>query len=638
MVRYFFGCWLIWMAVPAWPHPGDTLKLPVFEKTALRLTQTKPFVFHYQADSATLDFHRLGDIATLIGQTTPMMVRTYGPGFSASVSSRGLATAHTGLYWNDINLQSPTTGIADISLIPVAFVDNVAFTAGGASSTMGSGILGGGIHLNPQSALSKDYNVAVNNTFSSIGNAETAASFSFANDLWQSDTRVLYSYAQNRFDFVNHAKRDKPLNIRENNTFEQYGLTQNLQRRFGKHKLQFSLWALETWREVPPSLTSSYDGAYQQDLNLRAQLAAHLDHGNWNTRIQGAYLHDEMLFRNDMGINSSISSQTAVLNADFNGLFGDNWEWRAGSQNTYQEALAESNYAEWQPLLNAAIYAGLTHNASNGKWAQSLQLRHDFYSGYQHPFSPSYSITFMPSLRVYWGASAGRNFRIPGFNDRFWMPGGDPDLPPEDAWSLQSGPEIFLIKQEDGRAEWTLQVLAFYNMVNNWIQWIPTGSYWGAVSYKSVVSQGINARSTYRLQHRQWVLNASADYALTDARNFDTPFNDAIRGEVLPHIPTHKANAMLSLGWKSWSFYADGSYTGSRFITPTGNRSLPAFWLVHSGISWKGNVNRVQAILRLRVHNLFNQDYQIMPWMPMPLRFYSASLEIRILKPKNNKS
>lgn len=626
------------MAFPAWSHTGDTLRLPVFEKTALRLAQTKPFVFLYQADSATLDFYRQGDISMLIGQTTPMMMRTYGPGFSASVSSRGLATAHTGLYWNDINLQSPTTGIADISLIPAAFVDHISFTAGGASSTMGSGLLGGGIHLNPQSSLEKDYNVSLNNTFTSLGNAETAATLHFANDHLVSETRVLYSYAQNRFEYVNHARRDKPLNTRENNAFEQYGLTQNLQRRFGKHKLEFSLWALETWRELPPSLTSSYDGAYQQDLNFRAQLAAHLHYGNWNARIQGAFLHDEMLFRNDMGVNSFIYSQTALINADFNGLIGDNWEWRAGSQNSFQEALAENNYVQRHPLFNAAIYAGLTHHASNRKWTQNLQLRQDFYSGYQHPFSPSYSVSFMPSSRLHWSASAGRNFRIPGFNDRFWMPGGNPDLPPEDAWSMQSGPEIHLLKRKDGKGEWTMQVLAFYNWVNNWIQWIPTGNYWGAVSYKSVVSQGINARTTYRLQLERWVLSASADYAFTDARNDDTPFNDAIRGEVLPHIPKHKANAMLTLGWKNWSFYADGSYTGSRFITPTGSRTLPAFWLVHSGLSWKGNVNRVQAIMRLRVHNLFNHDYQIMPWMPMPLRHYSASLEIRILKPKKNKS
>ena len=50
-------------------------------------------------------------------------------------------------------------------------------------------------------------------------------------------------------------------------------------------------------------------------------------------------------------------------------------------------------------------------------------------------------------------ASAGRSFRVPTFNDRFWQPGGKPDLNPERGWTYDLG---LRLEHRYGQAEATV--------------------------------------------------------------------------------------------------------------------------------------------------------------------------------------
>jgi len=90
-------------------------------------------------------------------QATGIFVKGYGSGGIATLSLRGTSAQHTRLYWNNLDVSSPTLGLADMSTVPLAAFDQIQVQYGFASLSDGSGGLGGSIRLQ-QKSPSQDSN------------------------------------------------------------------------------------------------------------------------------------------------------------------------------------------------------------------------------------------------------------------------------------------------------------------------------------------------------------------------------------------------------------------------------------------------------------------------------------------------
>lgn len=632
MIRYLTVLFLTFSLLPAWAQPVDTLSLREFEKVEWRLLQLRDFLPAIEGDSAELEYYNHGSIVEMLSQTTPLTVRNLGPGYSISISNRGLAAAHTAVYWHGVNINSHTTGIADFSLIPAAFVETMSLTLGGASSVMGSGLLGGGVHLNHRTSPHNPVEVSWSNTATSTQNYESSLRAHISSGKWKSETNVLMHRGRNQFQYIDHAKKDKPIAYRQNNQFDQHGFTQHISRKFGKHMVGIDFWGVETNRQLPPSLTSANNDERQYDRNIKLMLHSELNFNRLQSRIQLGFFHDILKYSNASGISSHISGEHWLVNADFTYRVSANWNLRFGMGNSLQRALAESNYSGMSEVLNNAIYAGASWTATNKKWSGSAVLRYEHYRDYRSALSPSFAWRYIPSKWMNWQLSLSRNYRVPAFNDRFWSPGGNPDLAPEDAYQVSLGPDFNLLMQNGH--ELALKLNGFYNYVDNWIQWVPQGNYWGAVSYKTVYTTGLNADLKYQKQWKNWRLESDVNYVYTLALNIRSGYDDALANSQLPHMPVHKINGRLGLRYKSLGLYVDGAYVGSRFLSTKNEKFMDGYTLANGGASWSFLFDPFKLTLSGRVHNVFNADYQVMPWMPMPLRHYSISLKFHFYKPK----
>lgn len=631
MVRYFIGTLLLFAIGSVWAQPADTLVLPEFETTELRFRQLQDYLPAVTGDSAAMEFYREGSVVNLLQYTFPVIVRSNGPSASVTISNRGLAAAHTAVFWNGININAPTTGLADFSLIPAAFVDHIALSLGGSSAVMGSGLIGGGIHLNYRQPDNETLNISISQSMSTIGNAETAVRAAVAGENWRSKTNIVWHRGLNKYRFYNNAKKDAPEEIRSGNDFTQYGFTQRLSRNIGVHNLSIDLWALETERQIPPGLTAANQQEEQSDRNLKAVIQADLDFRRIKSRLQLGVLHDELQYRNKHENNSDIGSSTILLNADFTAVLSRYLQLNFGTNNQIQQAAVANFYTQTEQILTNSVYAGSHFTSRNNNLELNLMLRYDAYSEYSNAFSPSFAVSYQTFKWLKWKLSATRNYRIPGFNDRFWFPGGNPDLIPEDAYQLGFGPEFKVIARK--YISLGVAVNGFYNLIDNWIQWIPQGIYWGAVSYKSVRTTGANINSHFRYQKNHWNLNASGAYNFTYAQNLESEFDDALNGKILPHIPLQKFSASAGFGWKGLHLFLNTSYTGNRFISTDNKREMEAFMLTNAGIGYHHSFGVLHGDVHFKVHNLTNTDYQIMPWMPMPLRYYSITLKFSFIKP-----
>ncbi|MFN8167076.1 MAG: TonB-dependent receptor [Bacteroidia bacterium] len=67
----------------------------------------------------------------------------------------------------------------------------------------------------------------------------------------------------------------------------------------------------------------------------------------------------------------------------------------------------------------------------------------------------------------------GNVFRLPTVNDLYWIPGGNPDLLPETGTTGEIGLHLLNTQLSMQRSS----VAYFDKHINNWIAWVPTGSF-----------------------------------------------------------------------------------------------------------------------------------------------------------------
>jgi iron complex outermembrane receptor protein len=639
MKRAICAIWLCGPGLTVFSQSADTtMVLPEFEKMELKFLQVNSLALVSEIDSTIIDFNRAGSISELLERSSTLFVRNYGPGFSVGISQRGLATAHTPIFWQGLNLNSPTTGLGDLSLIPAAFVQSMSVAHGGLSAANGSGVLAGGIYLNPtQHAKREQLSVNLLTQYTTIQNLETSFGFSILKNGWRVNTVLVNNDSKNRFLYVNHAHRNKPLETRQNSSFYQRGWLQEIEKQVGKHSVQLALWGVESNRQLAPSLTSSDNLERQNDLNLKAVLTTKLNFKHVVGKLQTAWQWDELNYSNKSGIRSDINSQQWVFNADFRQKIGSNTFINYGSNNSFQMALAGENYQRTEDQLALSVYAGINQDFLRSRLNVNLMLRQEYYQNYQNPFSPALAISYKAGKLISLLARGSRNYRIPGLNDRFWMPGGNPDLPAERAWVGEIGPE-FKLRNSNGKHELKANVFGFLHQIENWIQWVPGPDFWHAVSYKSVRSSGIQSEINWKFHLKTWKLNTTISHVYVDSRNLESSFDSHIEGLNLIHIPAHKAFANISITRKQTVLMFDGNFTSSRFIGSDNVVEQPAFTLLNAGIGQNILLKQFNINLKFSVHNLLNTDYQVMPWMPMPLRYYSISIQLNFKSKLNSKS
>ena len=87
-------------------------------------------------------------LATLLLNESSIFIKSYGAGSLATTSFRGGNATHTAVLWNGFNLNSPSNGQLDLSIIPNTISNKVSIQFGGSSALWGSGAVGGTILLN----------------------------------------------------------------------------------------------------------------------------------------------------------------------------------------------------------------------------------------------------------------------------------------------------------------------------------------------------------------------------------------------------------------------------------------------------------------------------------------------------------
>jgi len=569
------------------------------------------------------DFQGLG-LSELLQQRTGLFLRQYGPGMLASLTMRGTSAGHNAVFWNGLPINSPSLGQTDFSILPVGAFDEVQLHFGSGGALYGTDAIGGAVHLNSKLKFGQGHSFQTDSNLGSFGRWNQQLQYDFSNDRISSRTRAYRNVAENDFPFRNLSKPGTPIERQEHAAFQQEGFTQDLAFQVkSDHLISSSFWLNQTKREIQPVMGSSTRDM-QQDRNMRWVLDYFNFAGNKTWNFKTGWVQDQLTFNGSENNTSQfflIGDLDWEINPKISSKSGVRYTHVQGRLSTYA---AKENRIELYQSTNLHLREDVN---------VSINLRQFIYDGTLAPFTPSlgaeWKIFAQAQNEIKLHANGARSFKIPTLNDRFWEPGGNRDLLPESSWSGELG-FSYLFKKEDLQVN---QQLTHYRMwVDNWIIWMPRGSFWSPENIREVQNTGLEYTLDAIYKIGSWGLEIQGNYNWVRAINqTNISENDRSIGMQLPYTPIHKFQSLLGVNRGLLQSYINYHFTGSRFVTSDNISQLPAYALWDWGLrvgEWE--VGALKGRLGFQINNVLNTAYEVLRLRAMAGRNYQLNIHIRL--------
>jgi iron complex outermembrane receptor protein len=220
----------------------DTIKIKEVVITRKQISSEQPGFKFYTLDSSRMSGYSHFFLNDLLHDATPLFIKEYGAGLTATSSFRGTSAGHTQVTWNGININDPMLGQTDFSLIPAGMIDNLMVSFGGASMDLGSGAIGGIINLGNEPSWRKETVIDVTPGTGSFGRYSGMIKVSAGSDKFQSVTKAFINSAEYDFRFLDEGMTVPEWKNREHNQMTQKSFMQELYFRKSENVLSARLW------------------------------------------------------------------------------------------------------------------------------------------------------------------------------------------------------------------------------------------------------------------------------------------------------------------------------------------------------------------------------------------------------------
>jgi outer membrane cobalamin receptor len=624
----------------------------VKEQAGMKLTRVDSSVLEYKASLSLSD---------LLSENTSVFIKDHGRGALATASFRGTSPSHTQVSWNGININSPMAGMVDFSLIPVYIIDDLNLKHGSASLGDQSGGIGGSINMNNNTRWNKERTLAYMQGIGSYSSFDEFLQVGMGNKKIQSKTRLYHNYSKNDYTFVNRGIANidpvsgditNPLDTNDHAGYLRYGLLQEFYYRpAASHVFSLKYWGQYADRTIPKP--TSYEGPDNSNLNNQEDR----DHRmvvDWKfygdvgkLMLRSGYADKRLDYYQmnsvpGLGLIPAVwseSRQQSLFNTfSYSGSTEEDFSWEGNLRmNLHKVASADSvsgNGYEGQRNELSAMLA-----LSKSFWKRvnlNLMLRQEWVDGERMPFIPylGFDVRLIPGTDLVLKGNIARNYHLPTLNDLYWKPGGNPDLLPEEGFTVESG--LAYERELSGHLLHT-ELTLYRSRIENWILWIPSyRGFWEPYNVRSVLSKGLEYSLSFQGNMGEFNYKLLAGYGYTSAVNQGDPlvWGDESYGKQLVYIPLHSGNLMTRLGWGSLFFSYQFNAYSERYTTSSNDVSrrdrLYPYYMNDLSAGSLFRLKSVDLSLELKVNNLFNEPYHTILYRPMPGRNYQLIFRIQM--------
>ena len=581
-------------------QPSDSLR-------AVTVTADKGVII---SRTDTLHIRNTFDITSELHQIPGLILGDYG-GYAGlkTVSLRGMGSAHTAIYVDGVRVGNVQSGQGDMGMLDIENYGSAVVDY--AQNSVSFNTLRPKFSKNPVAG-------AIRFNMGSFGTYLPSARLDFR----LSPTLALSANAAGII-----SKGDFPLadgTHRTNNDIKQVRGGLNLFGDMNDGEYHIKAFYNSAERGTPGSVSWPSDDR-QKDMNTYLQAVARKSFSPiYTLRMSAKAAYDNIYYTSSWG-DSEYGQTELQLNSSH--LFNiRNWwdisfvadiQWDHLASTNYSaerftaiSAMTQSFCFDWISFNIAAEYAG---------YFDKGQLT-------RHAISPSmdFRLHVLESIDIV--GFSRRAYRVPMFNELYYVGYGNPELLPEDAWLTDLGIDF----HKKLSKTWTLnaKIDGFYNLLSNKITSAPTKedpNIWLPYNIGKVRSTGLDLTAGADYNSGYWTISADLRYSYQSAID-KTPENYSF-GEQIPYLAKHTITADLMASWKGYTL-------NPRWLLKSGRTdSMGALsnWnsldiTLSKSFKLKGNLG---LGLNLSARNILNCRYELVSGYPMPGRSLTGGIDLR---------
>lgn len=341
-----------------------------------------------------------------------------------------------------------------------------------------------------------------------------------------------------------------------------------------------------------------------------------------NLSFKGAY--DDIFYTSTYG--DSRYGQTEIQINSSHSFHLKRWWKLSVAADVHWDGLASDNYDARRLSAFSAIASSFVAERFVANVALEYCGAFDAGASSRNAVSPSVDVRYTLSEGLDIKAFARRAYRVPVFNELYYVGYGNPDLKPEDALMADLGVDFY--RNISGGWNLKARIDGFCNWLTDKITSAPTEAdpnIWRPYNIGKVLSYGADLIAGVVYESGDWNLRGDFKYTCQSATD-RTPDSYTFGRQ----IPYHARNiAVVSVGvcWKGWDLAPQWHWRGGR-TDGTGN--LPDWNTLDVSLSKAFSLrSRSELVLNVAARNVTDCRYETVSGYPMPGRSFIGGVEFR---------
>ena len=585
----------------------DTVAIP-----SITITEQKYQRFQANiklVDSVSITNNLNYSLSDLVLKNTSLYSRTYGPGLIASYGIRGSNSSETIVRWNDFTVNNIMLASADVSLLSATenskiFIGKNDFETGG---------IGGSISVN--SDISKKANkMYASFNYNTLRNLSIAGYAGFSKKHFANSISAIIENNQNKYYF----KRGNEKIQISNSQGEKITLDYNALYHKGNYSIKLFALAYKIDRHIPPSRYESTSDSKQLDEGIKSGFHFKLVKNDFVFKFRTGWFVDRLQYQyplKNIYSDSYIYSLQSGVKLYWN--LGNNW-------------LAKFNVNNENGKVNTDIYGKKQENRLylSGKLTGTILekiviksgVKTVFYDERIIPLSPFFQLNYIFNKNIRFYFDAGKNFRLPGFNDRYWPDAGVPDLKPESSIFLDMSGYFAITGLLKANAS------VYYKNISNMIMWRPENGIWRPANIDKVNSKGFDMDIFYKLS----LDKLRAEFILS--YSFNKSVDRRHPGLNLIYSPENIFVMQQRMIYKKWYLAISQRFTDKVYVTYDNTGTISSYFIIDIKMAKDFEIKKNKFKYIMEINNVFDADYETIKNYPMPGRYLSLGLKYIVNK------
>ncbi len=583
-------------------------------------------------DSKTIDRINPILVSDALQYAAGVNIRDYG-GLSSikTVSLRGMPSNQTLILMDGLRVTNSQTGIADISKLFISSVDRIEVAKGGASSQYGSNAMAGVVNMISKTELFDGYRLTA--SYDSFTNrileadiTQNIDSVPFTLKLRKTDSDGTYGFRIGDKDYE-----------RQNSQVDNIDLYFGTILGWGNFNIKPRIILRTSERGNPEPVIAGEQrpsNAFLKESDMTAIVSAdNFINDSTVFKIGAVYNYSDLQFKNEQAIEFG----TDGLDNDFyNNALQLRTEFATKYKNLRYGFVADGTLNKLTGDMLQDVNKDIARNdigisANMNYTKKSVVIEYGFYSSFRADYSSDFSGNYSPmigaSARVVQAnlvtkASLSTGYRLPSFNEMYYLNYGNQNLQPERSITYNLGFDY------DPPKFGKLGLNLFYTNTRDQIAAVPTGPItWQSQNIDKVNSQGIEFFSiltpieglniVYNYIYQQPLIKSGIE-----------------EGEkvLLPYTPEEIVSALASYDFSKFQVGASLQHKSYIFTTIDNDLGLiiDDYTLLDVFASYKLDLFTNKLLLRVDLQNILDEQYQVFLNYPMPGRNIRGTISYEI--------